>query len=124
MTEKTVSRMNYWLMSANVRFKQGVTEKLALVNVVLATSEQYLNSGALGRVNQMAQVQAVNTGLIPNNGEITGVIIISANFIGQMSDEEFNAQLAEPLAMVADEGGDPVSVASVEGDSSDGVSGE
>lgn len=92
---KAVTRMNFWMIYSLVRYKQGVTEKQAPVNVVLATSEQYLNQAALGRANQMAQVQALNSGLLPENSVTLGVVIGSLNFMGQMSDEEFSATLSD-----------------------------
>lgn len=96
MTEKA----HYWLFASMVFFKAGAEAEVATAytNVILATTEQYINSAALGKVNQLAQHQAVATHAIPEGAEVVNVVITSANFIGTMTSEEFALTTATVLS--------------------------
>lgn len=102
---KQEPKSHYWLIPITLVYRLGVTEKQRPLNVLLRTSNQFLNLPSIGRAQQLAQMQARETKAIEEKAVVVDAVINGASYIGFMSDTEFNTPTEgqAPLFAVQDQ---------------------
>lgn len=87
-------RRLYWLAVCNIIYRVGGVERSRMVNVLTVTSGDQITAQILGRINQSAQVQALEQEKIPKKAEIVDVVNMGFSLLGLMAPAEFAPEIA------------------------------
>lgn len=82
---------HYWLIAGQVHYTAGEAPYQRNINTVLATKERHFARADIGKAQQMLQLSLMRSfkDQLPADIQITDVFMISVNWLGFMTDEQF-----------------------------------